>query len=61
MTEEQTHDRQEPGRTGVAAVDAVLDEVDAAATLPIDEQVAVFDRAHEQLRRALDGRTDEPA
>ena len=58
MTEEQ-YDSQGPERTGVPSVDAVLDEVDAAAGLPADEQVAVFERAHEQLRRALDGQADE--
>lgn len=61
MTEDQTYDSQEPVRTGVPAVDAVLDEVDAATHLPVDEQVAVFERAHEQLRQALDGRSDEPS
>jgi hypothetical protein len=59
MTEDQTYDGQEPVRTGVPAVDAVLDEVDAGTQLPVNEQVAVFERAHEQLRRALDGRSDE--
>jgi len=61
MTEEQTYDGHDPVRTGVPAVDAVLDEVDAAADLPVDEHVAVFERAHEQLRRALDGQADEPS
>ena len=61
MTEDQTYDRPEAERTGVPAVDAVLDEVDAAAALPADEQVAVFEPAHEQLSRALDGQPDEPS
>jgi hypothetical protein len=61
MTEDQTYEGQQPERTGVPAVDAVLDEVDAAAALPVDEQVAVFERAHEQLRGALDGQSDEPS
>jgi hypothetical protein len=61
MTEDQTYDVQEPVRTGVAAVDAVLEEVDAAADLSVDEQVAVFERAHEGLRRALDNPGDQPA
>ena len=61
MTEEQTYDGHDPARTGVPAVDAVLDEADAAADLPVDEHVAVFERAHEQLRRALDGQADEPS
>lgn len=58
MSEDQTHDTLAE-RTGVADVDAVLDEVDAAAGLPVEEQVAVFERAHERLRRALDGHADE--
>jgi hypothetical protein len=61
MTEEQTYDSQQPTRTGVPAVDAVLHEVDALADLPIDDHVAVFERAHEQLRSALDGRSGEPS
>jgi hypothetical protein len=61
MTDEQSFDSEPAERTGVPAVDAVLDEVHAAAELPVDEQVAVFERAHEQLRRALDGPADEPA
>ncbi|GAA1975845.1 hypothetical protein GCM10009798_41390 [Nocardioides panacihumi] len=61
MTEDQTYGGDEPVRTGVPAVDAVLDDVDTAADLPVDEQVAVFERAHERLRRALDGQADEPS
>jgi len=61
MTEEQPYDSERPERTGVPAVDAVLDAVEAAAGLPVDEQVAVFEQAHEQLRRVLDGRADEPS
>jgi len=41
-------------RTGDAAVDAVLDELVALDGSPVDDHVAVFERAHEQLRRALD-------
>lgn len=48
-------------RVGVPAVDGVLDEVEAAGGLPIAEQVAVFERAHEQLRRALDTDVDADA
>lgn len=58
MTEDQSYDSQQPVRTGVPAVDAVLERVEAAADLPVDEQVAVFESAHEQLRRALDGHAD---
>jgi len=58
MTEDQSYAADESERTGVPAVDAVLAEVDGAADLPADEQVAVFERAHDTLRRALDGQAD---
>jgi len=48
-------------RTGVPAVDAVLERVDAVAERDVDEHVAVFERAHEDLRRALDGSGDTGA
>lgn len=44
----------DPVRTGVPAVDAVLESLDGLDDRPIEEHVAVFERAHEQLRRALD-------
>lgn len=40
--------------TGVDAVDRVLAEVAAVADAPVSDHVGVFERAHEQLRRALD-------
>jgi hypothetical protein len=45
---------EEPVRTGDEAVDAVLDQLSDLDRTPVDEHVAVFERAHEQLRRALD-------
>lgn len=44
--------------TGVPQVDAVLQEVADLADRPVSDHVAVFERAHEQLRRALDARPD---
>lgn len=44
--------------TGVAQVDAVLEQVLDLSERPVDEHVAVFEHAHEQLRRALDARPD---
>lgn len=41
-------------RTGVPAVDEVLERLDGLQDRPTDEHVEVFERAHEQLRRALD-------
>jgi hypothetical protein len=54
---------EEPVRTGVARVDAVIDRVAGAADRPIDEHVAVFESAHDELRRTLDASPDdaEPA
>lgn len=48
----------EPVRTGVEDVDAVLQSVEDLESRPVEEHVAVFETAHEQLRRALDGRAD---
>ena len=42
-------------RTGNDAVDAVLESLEGLEELPLEEQVAVFESAHEQLRSALDG------
>ena len=54
MSETATNDT-DPVRTGVAEVDAVLDSVLALDEAPVEEHPAVFDAAHERLRRALDG------
>lgn len=48
----------DPVRTGVEEVDAVLESVEDLEPRPVEEHVAVFENAHEKLRRALDGRTD---
>ena len=47
-------DGWEAPSTGVAAVDAVLASVHALDDRPVAEHVAVFEQAHDQLRRALD-------
>jgi nitrogenase molybdenum-iron protein alpha/beta subunit len=52
MDEDRHAPDHEP--TGVDAVDRVLAEVAAVAGAPVGEHVAVYERAHEQLRRALD-------
>ena len=44
----------EPGATGVTAVDDVLAAVEALDGRPVEDHVAVFEQAHERLRRALD-------
>ena len=42
------------GATGVSEVDAVLASLDGLAEQPVADHVAVFEQAHERLRRALD-------
>ena len=46
-------------RTGNEAADDVLESLDGLDDLPVDEHVAVFERAHEQLRAALDSPRDD--
>lgn len=45
--------------TGHPAVDEVLRSLDAIGDAPVDEHVAVFEQAHDQLRRTLSGAGDE--
>jgi hypothetical protein len=45
--------------TGLASVDAVVRDVEALEERPVDEHVAVFEQAHEELRRSLDASPDE--
>lgn len=59
MTEEHTdvpveHADSKPVRTGHAAVDEVLVGLDGLDEADVAAHVAVFERAHEQLRGALD-------
>ena len=49
-----TSDDSEATSTGVAVVDDVLASVQALDDRPVEEHVAVFEQAHERLRRALD-------
>jgi len=44
--------------TGLASVDVVVDSVAALEDRPVEDHVAVFEAAHEQLRRALDDAPD---
>jgi len=46
-------------RTGDPRVDRVLAAVDAAGERPLAEHVAVFEQAHDQLRRALDAPAEQ--
>jgi len=49
---------EDDGRTGVEEVDDVLASTEGLEDRPVDEHVGVFENAHDQLRRALDGRTE---
>lgn len=49
-TSDDTSDRS----TGIAEVDAVLASLDGLADRPVADHVAVFEQAHDRLRRALD-------
>lgn len=53
MTEQQEYAVPEP--TGVEEVDDVLASLQALDDNPVAEHPAVFERAHERLRQALDG------
>ena len=46
-------------RTGVERVDAVVDAVSGLDDRPVDEHVAVFESAHDELRRTLDAPPDD--
>ena len=55
--------RDEEGgvQTGHPAVDEVLRSLGALDGTPVDEHVAVFEQAHEELRRTLSGAGDDQA
>ncbi len=50
--DQQDFEASEP--TGIAAVDEVVRQVSDVTNQPVADHVQVFERAHEQLRRALD-------
>lgn len=59
--ETATPDAPEGVRTGMDSVDAVITAVEQLEERPIEEHVGVFESAHEQLRRALDHESTDPA
>ncbi|HWM74050.1 MAG TPA: hypothetical protein VNQ53_09935 [Nocardioides sp.] len=68
MTEEQANNditdaapepAEEQVRTGVERVDTVVDAVSDLGERPVDEHVAVFEEAHDELRRTLDAPSDD--
>lgn len=56
----EDHHGPEPVRTGLARVDAVIGTVEGLEGRPLEEHVGVFERAHEQLRSALDAPQTDP-
>lgn len=52
--------RDQSSETGNPAVDQVLRSLDGLDARPVDEHVAVFEAAHEDLRRALSEAGDTP-
>lgn len=50
-----------PTATGHPAVDEVLRSLEGLDGRPVDEHVAAFEQAHEQLRRALSSAGDDSA
>ena len=55
-------DAGNPAGTGNTDVDAVVESLAALDDLPVSEHVAVFEQAHESLRRTLAGAgRDAPA
>jgi hypothetical protein len=57
--EETAGQTEDPVRTGNESVDRVLESLEGLDDAPVDEHVAVFERAHEHLRAALDSPRDD--
>lgn len=49
-----------PERTGIARVDAVVDAVADVGSVPLPEQVRVFEQGHAELRAVLDDPDSDP-
>lgn len=56
MTEHHVSAEAEVPTTGVSAVDDVLASLHGLPQLRVEDHVAVFEQAHDRLRRALDPR-----
>ena len=59
LAREQVAEQGSAVQTGHPAVDEVLRSLDALDSEPVDAHVAVFEQAHEQLRRTLSGAGDD--
>lgn len=53
--------QQQAELTGHPVVDAVLGSLESLDTRPVEEHVAVYEAAHEQLRAALADAADRPS
>ena len=51
----------ETTKTGVAAVDQVLVDLDRVDEAPLEEHLAMFERVHDGLRSALDAPAVQPS
>jgi hypothetical protein len=60
-TEQESATTTAEPSTGVPAVDGVLTGLGDLGDLPLEEHLAVFERAHGSLRAALDAEPDDPA
>lgn len=49
---------EQPVRTGVGEIDGVLRDIEELDPQDVASHVAVFERAHEALRRGLDATDD---
>ena len=57
---ETTVEETERFHTGMSRVDSVVDDVARLVGRPVEEHAAVFESAHERLRRTLDDPDPEP-
>ena len=55
---DESPDESTDGSTGIPEVDSVLTSLDGLADQPVADHVAVFEQAHDRLRRALDAPSD---
>lgn len=58
---EEVPEEHAPVATGHPAVDEVLRSLGSLEQAPVDEHVAVFEQAHDQLRRTLSGAGESDA
>lgn len=57
---EASVEETEKVETGISEVDSVVDDVARLSGRPVEEHAAVFESAHERLRRTLDAPEPPP-